>query len=67
MILLLSHSPRVKSVAGNDSSPGGCREGEIPMEQFRKLSSVFRDKQSVYELLCKEESHHKIMRGGRNG
>ena len=34
MILLLSHSPSVKSVAGNDSSPGGCREGEIPMEQF---------------------------------
>ena len=43
MILLLSHSPSVKSVAGNDSSPGGCREGEIPMEQFRKLSSVFLD------------------------
>ena len=66
MILLLSHSPSVKSVAGNDSSPGGCREGEIPMDSCR-LSSVFRDKQSVYELLCKEELHHKIMRGGRNG
>lgn len=41
MILLPSHSPSVKSVACNGGSPGGCWEGEIPMEQLRKLPSVF--------------------------
>ena len=32
MILLHSHSSSVKSVASNECSPGGCREGEIPMD-----------------------------------
>lgn len=41
MILLPSHSPSVKSAAGNDGSPGGCREGEIPMEQSSKLPFVY--------------------------
>lgn len=36
MILLLSHSPSVKSVTGIDSSPGRCRGGESPMERFCK-------------------------------
>ena len=43
MILLLSHRSSVKSVATNDSSPGGCREGEIPMDSCR-LSSVLKSK-----------------------
>ncbi len=36
MILLLSHSSSVKSVAGIDSSPGGRRGGESPMERSCK-------------------------------
>ena len=55
MILLLSHSPSVKSVAGNDSSPGGCREGGIPMDvlilhlRILKLKSKKFKEKSNYE------------------
>ena len=58
MILLSSHSPSVKSVAGNGDSPGGCREGEIPMEQFRKLSSVFLEINNPY-MSCYAKKYKK--------
>ena len=45
MILLPSHSPSVKSVAGNGGSSVGRRRGEIPMECFCKAPSVIASKQ----------------------
>ena len=55
MILLLSHSPSVKSVAGNDSSPGGCREGEIPMDVLILHLRILKSKSKEF----KEKSNYE--------
>ncbi len=49
MILLLSHSPSVKSVAGNDSSPGGCREGGIPMDVLISHLRILKSKNKNFK------------------
>ena len=59
MILLLSHSPSVKSVAGNDSSPGGCREGGIPMDVLILHLRILKSKSKNFkEKLNYEKSYY---------
>jgi hypothetical protein len=55
MILLSSHSPSVKSVAGNGDSPGGCREGRIPMDVLISHLRILKSKSKKF----KEKSNYE--------